>query len=48
MGHVSIPTNFIRGIHDHHAVLLRQNAGSFTQHGSLAYARFTQDQNALT
>ena len=46
--HVSISANFVGGIHNNHAPRFRQYSRGFAQHGGLANARFSQNQDALT
>jgi hypothetical protein len=50
VGYITITGDFIGGIHDNHPLLqvIRQHAGYLSQHGRLAHAGTTQQQDTLT
>ena len=45
--HIAVAADLVGGIDDDHALVLRQDAGGFAQHGGLAHAGAPQDQQAL-
>src|SRR5690606_3085580 len=44
---IAVTTNLVGGIDDDNSLLVGQNAGHFAQHGRLAHARATKEQDAL-
>ncbi len=48
MRHIAVPANFVRGIHDDHALVVRQHARRFPQNGRFADAGRAEQQQILS
>jgi hypothetical protein len=44
--HISIASDFIRGIYNHHSLIIREDAGCFPEHGCLSNTWTAQNQQA--